>query len=210
MITELRLLRSIRSRLQIAINCLSIPLKEEESFETKKDSIQVATYQKDSLITLKKDFAKVNRRILEILTGDTRLKDLYQWTTSVLGIGQVTACEILITTNEFKNFHSAKKFACYCGVVPFEYSSGTSIRSKGKISGKANRRMKRLLHISSLTCLRGKNELSDFYKRNIEKGKSKMSALNSLRNKLIRRVFACVRDQRMYTPAPPVRQKTPI
>ncbi|WP_162143016.1 transposase [Chryseobacterium gregarium] len=30
----------------------------------------------------------------------------------------------------FLSFTNWREFACYCGIVPFEYSSGTSIREK--------------------------------------------------------------------------------
>jgi transposase len=41
-------------------------------------------------------------------------------------------------------------------------------------------------------------ELKKYYKRKVEEGYNKMSVLNPIRNKLIRRVFACVRDNRSY------------
>jgi hypothetical protein len=34
--------------------------------------------------------------------------------------------------------------------------------------------------------------------RKVEEGKNKMSVINAVRNKLISRVFACVKDQRCY------------
>ena len=37
-----------------------------------------------------------------------------------------------------------------------------------------------------------------YYKRKVAEGKNKMSVLNAVRNKLIRRIFACVKNKRMY------------
>jgi transposase len=67
---------------------------------------------------------------------------LFQIITSVTGVGTVTATQIIITTNEFKNITSAKKFACYSGIAPFEHQSGTSIRGKTRVSHLVNKTLK--------------------------------------------------------------------
>ena len=64
---------------------------------------------------------------------------MYQIITSVNGIGFVTASYILVTTNEFININNPKKYACYSGVVPFEHSSGSSVRGKTRVSQMANK-----------------------------------------------------------------------
>jgi hypothetical protein len=43
-------------------------------------------------------------------------------------------------TNEFKEFATASEFACYIGIVAFEYSSGKSVRGKTKVSQKATQK----------------------------------------------------------------------
>ena len=42
------------------------------------------------------------------------------------------------------------------------------------------------------------NELADYYHRKVEEGKSKMSVLDAVRNKIIHRIFACVRNNRNW------------
>ena len=99
--------------------------------------------------------------------------------------------------NEFKNITEAKKFACYSGVVPFQYTSGTRVNSKSKVSKMANHQMKTLLHMAALSSLRIKGEIQDFYYRKIEEGKNKMYIINAIRNKIVLRVFAYVKNNRM-------------
>ena len=105
---------------------------------------------------------KVDLQIQELINEDIELKRLFKLTTSVKGIGKVTATQIIVDTNEFKSISEAKKFACYAGVVPFEHSSGTSVNGRSHVSN--------------------------------------MAVINAVRNKLIHRVFACVRDKRLYQP----------
>ena len=66
---------------------------------------------------------KINRGggpLHDTIQGDSYLKELFELIESVKGIGPVTATEILIITNEFKDINDAKKFACHAGVVPFD------------------------------------------------------------------------------------------
>ena len=46
---------------------------------------------------------------------------------SVEGVGKITALELIIVSNELEGIKTAKSCACYAGVAPFEYSSGSSI-----------------------------------------------------------------------------------
>lgn len=50
----------------------------------------------------------------------------------------------------------------------------------------------------ALGAISRKGELQDFYQRKVGQGKNKMSVINAVRNKLIHRVFAVVRDGVMY------------
>ena len=52
--------------------------------------------------------------------------------------------------------------------------------------------------MAALVSMQYNEELRSFYERRVAEGKSKMSILNMIRNKLIHRVFACVRDNRKY------------
>ncbi len=38
----------------------------------------------------------------------------------------------------------------------------------------------------------------DYYCRKVAEGKHKMKVINALRNKILSRVFACIRDNRLY------------
>ena len=52
--------------------------------------------------------------------------------------------------------------------------------------------------MAAVTNIRYDNEFSQYYERKVKEGKPKMAVLNAIRNKIVLRVFACVRDQRKY------------
>ena len=111
----------------------------------------------------------------------------------------LTALYLLVYTNNFTKFSSAKKLGSYCGVVPFGYSSGTSIRGKAQIHPMANKQLKTALHMCAMSAIIQEGEMRKYYTRKVGEGKNKMSVINAIRNKLLQRVFACIRDQQMYS-----------
>jgi hypothetical protein len=52
--------------------------------------------------------------------------------------------------------------------------------------------------MAALVAVRYRGELQDFFLRKVAEGKNKMSVINAVRNKLVLRVFACVRDNRPF------------
>jgi transposase len=110
-----------------------------------------------------------------------QLKELFDIVDSVKSIGQVIATEILITTNEFKDINNPKKYACYAGFAPFEQSSG-KYKGKAKVSNKANKKVKALLHNAAMSAIQHCQEIKEYYNRKIAEGKNKMLVINNICN----------------------------
>ncbi|MGC9341997.1 MAG: transposase [Bacteroidales bacterium] len=122
----------------------------------------------------------------------------YQLIQTIKGIGPVLAKYLMIYTENFTRFSCAKKFACYAGIAPFEYSSGSSVKGRTRVHRMANKHLKSLLNMSALSVIRIRGEYKQYYERRTEEGKNKMSTLNIIRNKLVLRVFAVVKRQTPY------------
>lgn len=140
----------------------------------------------------------VEKQIRQLIDSDEHLSQLFSQLTSVPGIGPVTASELIISTNEFKDFDSPKKLACYAGVAPFEHSSGKSIRGRSRVSHQANKRLKTLLQMAAMRTVRLKNKFAHYYNRKIQEGKNKMLVCNAVRNKLLHTLLALVKHNQKY------------
>ena len=105
---------------------------------------------------------------------------------------------VIIATGEFTRITDTKKFACYAGVAPFEHTSGSSIRGKTRVSKMANMAMKKLLHLAAISAIQYCEEIKTYYERKVLAGKNRMSVINAVRNKLITRIFMCVKQERIY------------
>lgn len=198
---ELRKLKHLlvfRNRLIRMIKSLRMPLKEIENFEDLSLFEELAGLHSASIEALMKDLEVIDFQIDSLIKEDIALNQLNTLISSVDNIGRIVAAEIIVATNEFTTITEGKKFACYCGVVPFKHESGTSIRGKQRVSHMANKNLKSLLHMSAMSAISRPGEMRDYYQRKVAEGKNKMSAINAIRNKLVLRVFACVRDGKLY------------
>lgn len=106
---------------------------------------------------------------------------------------------MILETQAFTKFTDSRKFCCHAGVAPFSYLSGSSQHSRNRVSQRANKSIKTLLHLGALSALQKKDsELRTYYDRKIAEGKNKMSVLNAIRAKLIARMFAVINNDTSY------------
>jgi transposase len=197
-IRKLAELTRLRQRLQGMISQLKVPLTEQKRFGDKSLTAQLGQHCISSLKALVNDLKGVEKAIKQLITDDPTLKSLFDLVTSIPGVGQVVATELILASNEFKAIDDPKKLACHAGVAPFEHSSGSSVRGKTRVNHQARKSLKTLLHLAAMSALQVKGELQDYYQRKLKEGKNKMLVINALRNKLIHRVYAVVKRGKKY------------
>lgn len=137
----------------------------------------------------------VEEQILSLIHSDPGYSTNYELLLTVKGIGKVLSIYFLVLTENFTRFTDPRKFACYAGIAPFEYSSGTSVKGRTKVHPFANKQIKTLLNIASMAVIQPKGEYKQYFERRTEMGKNKMSTLNIIRNKIVSRAFAVIKRQ---------------
>ncbi|MCI3939536.1 transposase [Chryseobacterium aahli] len=173
-------------------------IKDFGSTEENKNFLPKVVYRptekinKKTLIFLKKMLLEIERSIREIIHRNNELQQQKKLLLSVLGIGEVTSLYLLLAIKGFKSFPNWRKFACYCGIVPFEYSSGTSIRGKSKVSHFADKKMKSILHLAALSAIKHDAEIRTYYERKKQEGKHSLLVINNVKCKIISRAFAVI------------------
>lgn len=190
---RLQMLNATRERLVKHRASLICALKEYKVILSETDII--ITSQLALIKNLSQQIKLIETEIKEIVHLQQSIKQNFQLLNSLKGVGPVLAVATIIKTRNFQLFTNARKFACYCGVAPFEHESGKTIRRKPRVSHLADKRMKTLLDLSAKSAIQYDKELSAFYKRRLEMGKSKKSTINIVRNKIIYRMFAVIKRQ---------------
>ena len=131
---ELKGLVRVRERLLEARDKLKTPLRESSIFLSAAQQKRLSSCCAGSLKHLERDIAQIELDIQGLVASDEQLAQLYSVVQSVEGVGRTTALELIIVSNEFQGIKTAKSCACYAGVAPFEYSSGSSIRGRSRVS----------------------------------------------------------------------------
>lgn len=181
----------IRTQLKNALRALVIAGKTlplEEEIERTKQNI----------LHLDRSILQVENKIKALIKSKKEVENNYKKITSVPGIGLISAIKIITYTKNFKEFDDPRKFCCYCGLAPFEYTSGTSVKGKTKTSKYRNKDLKSVLFNAAASAILNDPQLRAYYKRKVGEGKHKLSVLNAVACKIVARVFAVQKRNEAY------------
>jgi transposase len=150
------------------------------------------------LVVLDQQITMLEKDIQALIKADEQLHSQSRLIRSIPGVGKVLCWMMLAKTEGFQVINEPRKMACYSGVVPFASRSGTSLKGKYRVSSYADKAIKATLHLAAMSAIRLKNDLREYYMRKVAEGKNKMSVLNAVRNKIIHRIFAVIKNQLPY------------
>lgn len=194
---QLKTLFSFRKQRVKRCTMLKNQIKQMDKALGSQDRFMLRVARKE-LKDAQKIINEVEQRMIRLIEELEEVKENYELLRSVNGIGHLTACYLLIVTDNFSRFDDARKFASFSGIAPFDHSSGTSIRGKTRTSRLRDRQIKTLLMSGVNSAIRGKNELSSYFKRKTEQGKHKNVVKNAIAFKLITRAFAVIKRRTPY------------
>lgn len=192
-IKELQKLKAIMS-VRDALVKMNVQLKNSvKSLSILDKSVSVKEQirlLKSSIKRNETDIKKTENQMSEIIKSQEELLKTYKKITQIIGIGPITAIKCIIETENFNKFLCGRKFSCHCGLAPFEYSSGSSIKGKTKTSKFRNKELKATFFQAASSAIQHDPQLKAYYNRKVNEGKHKLSVLNAVSNKLVLRVFA--------------------
>jgi len=154
--------------------------------------------QKRLIRILSEEISQIEKKIKDIVKNDNSISKSFKLLISVRGIGEIVAYYLIAFTANFTTFSNARAFACYAGIAPFGNSSGT-IKGTPKVHPFANKQLKTLLNLAAMSAIQQRGEYQIYYIRRVnELGKSKMSTMNIICNKIIYRAFAVIQRETPY------------
>jgi transposase len=194
---KLKDLQANRRRLLKALQSLRTSCEELKQVDPASGK-DIERVNRKALRGLEESLDKVDEQILSNISQDQELKQKYDLMLSVKGVGKVLAAMLLVYSHGFNRLTDSRKLACYSGVAPFSYESGTSVRGKTGVSKFANNELKKVLHMAAITSVQHNPDLRTYYQRKVLEGKNKMSVINAVRNKLLHRIVAVVKRGTPY------------
>lgn len=197
-VIKLQQLMSLRKRYVRQRAGFKASIKEYSLVLLKKDNAVLFDSQHKIVKELTKQIKRLENQINLLISEDKVLNRQYHLITSIKGAGPVIAINMIIYTAGFTRFKTWRQFACYIGTAPFEFESGTSVKYKARLHYLAQRHLKSLIHMGACAAILSDPELKLYYEKRVATGKSKMSTLNIVRNKLLARIFAVIKNDQEY------------
>jgi len=158
---------------------------------------------RESLRELVAQYAALRKRIAELkakIVKWHRSSEVSRRLATVPGIGPITASALAATVADPKQFHSARQFAAWLGLVPRQHSTGGK-EMMGSISKRGNPYLRRLLVIAAQSVQRWKvrrlAEASEWLRGLMARRPHNVVA-TALANKIARVVWAVMRREEEY------------
>jgi transposase len=149
-------------------------------------------------------------KIRELMSSSDTLAANSSHIMSITGIGLVSTAVILVYTNNFNDIASYKKFASYCGIVPFYEDSGTTVHKRDYIGHKSNRMVRTYLTQAAQVASRYNTDMIDYRIRMTASGKPQQVIITNIANKLLRTVFSLVKNDCDYEPKHEIKRQQRI
>jgi transposase len=191
-------LLSNRSKLLKLKNAIKQTLNELKTSNDKTTQSLMENLNKAALDGLKKSIKQIDAELLNIVKQDQSILINYSRMLSVPGIGKITATFIICCTNNFAIKVTGKQLANYAGVVPFDNTSGTSVKGKSRVHFMSNKELKTLLTMGALSASHTYPEFKDYYERKRKEGKKHLQVLTAIKNKMLLRVASVINQQKDY------------
>jgi transposase len=152
----------------------------------------------EKLATLEACIADIEAEIVHLLEQLPESKYLM----SVKGVGAMTAATILSETGGLTQYSCAKAVLKLAGLNLYQNSSG-QYQSGRRISKRGRSQLRRALHMVAVQHAKRGWPLRPYYAALVERGKPKTVALTAVCCRLVRLLYALVRDGRCYSECPP-------
>jgi transposase len=199
-LTELKVLNTKRSQLVKMKAQLTQAKDDNKKFQSKSILKKLDSIDSPLVKSLNESIEKIEEAMMELIKSEPSLDENFKIAQSVPGVGKIITIALICCTNNFTKFPTSKALGSYCGVVPFGKESGR-YKGKDKVSHIANKTIKTLLHLGAIASISGKNAFALYYQRKVmEDKKNKMLAINNVRNKIIKTLFACIKNKSKYRP----------
>lgn len=122
---------------------------------------------------------------------------------SMPGIGPILGAELVVAAGDLASYTDAGHLASAAGLVPVPRDSG---RRTGNLHRpkRYSRRLRRVFYLSAQTSIIRDGPNRDFYLKKRAEGCKHVQAVIALARRRVSVLWALLRDDRVFTPAPPV------
>lgn len=147
---------------------------------------------------IEKQELEIKAEIAELVKKDIELVKKINTITTIPGVGKLTAVIVLAETNGFELIKSKKQLVSYSGLDVRLKDSGTSIKSKPKISKKGNRHLRKAMYMPALSAMRFNEHHKAVFVRLVSKHGIKMKAAVAVQRKILELIYTIYKTDKAF------------
>jgi len=194
---EISELKALLSRMRQLDKDLQRERNRLEKCDFQEASALLRTSLRRSIRTIIKEQKWIQTHIDKLIANNAKLKRNQQLMCSIKGIGKITSQWLLPLLSD-QRFNSAREVGAFLGLAPCHKTSGTTLKTGGKLTGRGNANLRARLYMPAMSAARTDPEMRAFYQGLIAKGKPKKVALIAVMRKLAHLCYGVVKNQTPY------------
>ena len=153
---------------------------------------------KERIDILTRQEKEIKTELASLIAQDAETKKIKETICSAPGIGLLTAATVLAETNGFDLMRNKRQVASYAGYDVKEKQSGTSVKSKPRISKKGNKYLRKAMHLPALAAIRHDQRFKAVYARLMSKHGIKMKAAVAVQRKLLEMTYTLYKTNKPF------------
>ena len=172
-----------------------------ESLKSSRVIAQAVLEEEERLFNeINKSIKRLEKQIREHVNKYPSLKKETKLLMSINGVGWNTAVLMVAIMEGGRRFKSAKEAAAYLGLSVQEYTSGTSVKKRSRLSKKGAKDIRKALYFPAITAVRCNADVKALYERLLKRGKLKMVAIGAAMRKLVHICFGVLKNKTAFQP----------
>ena len=145
-----------------------------------------------------KQLAEIKKEIETLLRCEQELNKSVKLLCTVPGVGMLTAAIVLAETNGFELIRNKRQLTSYAGLDVKEKQSGTSVKSKPRISKRGNKHLRKAMHLPALSAIRHCQIFKTVFIRLVSRHGIKMKAAVAVQRKLLELIYIIFKTNRPF------------
>jgi len=155
---------------------------------------------KSHISFISKQIKEIEKQIRQLINENPDLAKKINNIQSIDGVGFITAATVVAETDGFHLVRNGRQLVCYAGLDVVAKESGTSVQTKGRISHRGNKYIRRALYFPAITNVKNQKSYKNFYDRVFEKSHIKMKAYVAVQRKMLMLMYTLWKNNVPFDP----------
>ncbi|UQA97185.1 IS110 family RNA-guided transposase [Streptomyces halobius] len=195
--------RKDRGASDVAAKAVEAAASQHTALPGEKKSANLVRDLAHQLLALDERIKDNDREIRETFRTDERAEII----ESLPGMGPILGAEFIAIVGDLSGYRDAGRLASHAGLAPVPRDSGRRTGNYHRPK-RYNRRLRWLFYMSAQTAMMRPGPSRDYYLKKRGEGLLHTQALLALARRRADVLWAMLRDERLFTSAPPVAQAT--